>query len=588
MTSTSLDSTQRTRLFSGICMALIPTGASFALIAAIIPQLKAEFILTNTQVGAIAGAALWGMAISLLLIGPLLEGFGMKKATWAAFLGHLLGVTVMISAVAFRENPEVGFWVLMLGAVLFAAGNGMIEVAGNPLTAALYPDNKAHKLNIFHAFFPLAIMAGSLIALFLRGFGTDTFIGHWTFYLGLVYIPIIFYGILVLPQRFPKTETAEAGFPVKEMFRFTLTHPLMYMLLAVMAIAIALELGIKRWIPAIFEGIGMQGLLMMTWISFIMMALRFFSGPILKRVSPPALLATASFSTCLGIFLFGIADSNTVAFLAATFFGMGVAFFFPTIVGLVAERLPQTGSLGIVLTCGIGLLSAGTLGNMGVGALGDRQLAGYLNDERQAVTVAVLETVRDTFPSHAANAAASANAIDEFGQTEADALRARDAAEGALARFTDEGKISGTSAPQALRATGGSVYGLDNRLLRAAGQDPAQLDDDGREQAMNAIRAEAQQAIESGNAATVGAFAGQSASHAAFISTQILAPAEGSAGQRAYRQLTWVPLIMVVFFGWMFMSDRRKGGYKAVRLETVADKVTLPFDKHDPNKDPRG
>jgi len=585
MNATTLNDHQRTRLFSGICMALIPTGASFALIAAIIPQLKTEFILTNTQVGAIAGAALWGMAISLLLIGPLLEGFGMKKATWAAFLGHLLGVTVMISAVAFRDNPEVGFWVLMLGAVLFAAGNGMIEVAGNPLTAALYPENKAHKLNVFHAFFPLAIMAGSLIAIFLRGFGTDTFIGHWTFYLGLIYLPIIFYGFLVLPQKFPKTETAEAGFPVKEMFRFTLTHPLMYMLLAVMAIAIALELGIKRWIPAIFEGIGMQGLLMMTWISFIMMALRFFSGPILKRVSPPALLATASFSTCLGIFLFGIADTNTIAFLAATFFGMGVAFFFPTIVGLVAERLPQTGSLGIVLTCGIGLLSAGTLGNMGVGALGDRQLAGYLNDERRVVTEAVLETVRDTFPAHAARAAASENPVDEFGHTEADAQRAQSAAEGALARIAAEDKISGTASPQALRATGGTVHGLDNRLIRAEGVDPAALSGEEREQFFVDIKARARGVIESGDPDAARAFAGQSANHAAFISGQILGPAEGSAGQRAYRQLTWVPLIMVAFFGWMFMSDRRKGGYKAVRLETVADKVTLPLDKHNPNED---
>jgi MFS family permease len=72
-----LDEAQRRRLFSGICLALIPTGASFALVSNILGQLKQEFILTNYQVGLIGGAALWGMAICLLFLGPLLETYGL-------------------------------------------------------------------------------------------------------------------------------------------------------------------------------------------------------------------------------------------------------------------------------------------------------------------------------------------------------------------------------------------------------------------------------------------------------------------------------------------------------------------------------
>ena len=67
----------RQRLFAGICLALIPTGASFGLVSNVLVQMKQEFILTNYQVGLIAGAALWGMAISLLVLGPRLEGFGL-------------------------------------------------------------------------------------------------------------------------------------------------------------------------------------------------------------------------------------------------------------------------------------------------------------------------------------------------------------------------------------------------------------------------------------------------------------------------------------------------------------------------------
>ncbi|CAN5887070.1 hypothetical protein BH24ACI4_BH24ACI4_29960 [soil metagenome] len=127
----------RTRLFVGICLALIPTGAAFALISNVLGQLKEEFILTNYQAGLIGGAALWGMAISLLVLGPMLERYGMKMGAVFAFVRHVLGLTLIISAVTLRHDPGAAFWLLMMGAILLAGGNGMVEVVGNPLTAAL-------------------------------------------------------------------------------------------------------------------------------------------------------------------------------------------------------------------------------------------------------------------------------------------------------------------------------------------------------------------------------------------------------------------------------------------------------------------
>src|SRR5690625_7073460 len=86
------------RLFVGMCLAIIPTGASFVFVSNIFQQLKTEFILTNAQVGYIGGAVLWGMALSLLLVGPFLEKIGLKKATVGAFFGHLIGTTLFLAA----------------------------------------------------------------------------------------------------------------------------------------------------------------------------------------------------------------------------------------------------------------------------------------------------------------------------------------------------------------------------------------------------------------------------------------------------------------------------------------------------------
>lgn len=540
----------RQRLFSGICLALIPTGASFALIANVMTQLKTEFLLTNAQVGSIAGAAIWGMALSLLILGPLLESFGMKKATWAAFLGHIVGLSLMLSAAAFGDNPETGYWLLMAGAVCLAAGNGMIEVAGNPLTAALFPEQKTHKLNIFHAFFPLSILIASVVGWGLSKTAdvADGFFIHWTFQLAIIYIPILIYGFMLLPQKFPKTENAEAGLPVSEMFRFTLTSPLMYVLLLMMAIAIGLELGVGRWVPPIFNSIEVPGTLLLAWLSLLMMLLRFFSGPIMAKISPVALLAIGALFMAAGLFLYSTATGTAVAFLAATFFGIGVAFNFPTIVGLVSERLPKTGSLGIVLTAGIGLLAAGAVGTPGIGKIADLQLGGYLEEEQRERTIALLESVSSEFPASIEMAESSTDPIADHGFVASDLETARMAADSALTAIRSEDSIAGPDTANALRAIGASVVSTPESVL----VEVTELYDGA-----------------SPEPAAVGDLASRSAAHSAAIAGRILGPAEGYAGQRALRSLAWVPLILAVFFGLMYFNDKRHGGYKAKSLKDL-------------------
>src|SRR5258708_4336966 len=134
--SNASSDTHRKRLFFGICLALIPTGASFALVSNILVPLKQQFILTNYQVGLIGGAALWGMALSLLIMGPLLEGFGLKNGARLAFAGHLAGITLMIAAVT-RVGAPSAFWLLVARAATLAARSRLIEGHGNPPGAAL-------------------------------------------------------------------------------------------------------------------------------------------------------------------------------------------------------------------------------------------------------------------------------------------------------------------------------------------------------------------------------------------------------------------------------------------------------------------
>jgi fucose permease len=504
----NLEGINRYRLFVGICLALVPTGASFALVSNILIQLKEEFILTNYQVGLIGGAALWGMAISLLFIGPMLEGFGLKRATWFAFLGHLLGLTIMIAAVTMVGSPSA-FWVLMLGAATLAMGNGMIEVGGNPLVAALYPEEKTVRLNYFHAWFPLGIVAGGLIGFAMANFGGA--LGYWPWQLAVIYIPILVYGAMVLPQKFPRTENAAAGLPVGEMFRYTFTSPLFLLILAMMALAISIELGTNRWVPAILEAVGMHGILVLVWISGWMVVLRFLAAPIVERLSPPGMLAGTSVLTAVGLYLMSFAGTLGTALLASTLFAWGIAFFFPTIVGLVSERLPRTGSLGIVLTAGVGLGAAGAIGVPVMGSIADHYLAEALDP---AATVSVLEGVEQQFPAYLQLADGQDAATR--GYRERDVRDALGATQAALTAYRERGEVASDATANALRA------------IMASGVPGEPL-------------------------------VGQAAA--------ILQPAEAYGGQTSLRVIAPFALILTLVFGAMYVMDRRRGGYRIERIQ---------------------
>jgi fucose permease len=504
------EGTNRSRLFFGICLALIPTGLSFALVSNILGQLKQEFILTNYQVGLIGGAALWGMAISLLVIGPMLEGFGLKNGARLAFAGHLAGITIMIAAVSRAGDPSA-FWILMLGAAVLAAGNGMIEVTGNPMVAALYPEQKTVRLNWFHAFFPIGIVLGGIIGFLLANYGGG--FGRWPWQLAVIYLPILVYGFAVLGQPFPKTENAEAGLPVAEMFRYTLTHPLFLLMLAMMAITTSIELGPMRWVPAMLEAGGMHGILVLVWISGWMVVLRLLASHFVERLAPTGMVLMASVLTGTGLLGLSFASGLWSALIVATLFAWGVAFFFPTMVGLVSERMPKTGSLGIVLMAGVGLGMAGAAGVPVMGKIADRYLAEALNP---AETVALLERVKAEYPARLDPAAAGTaySTVDVK-----DALAATDTA---LAEYQAKGKIEGDDTANALRAV---------MATRIPGD----------------------------------SLAGQAAA--------ILQPAEAYGGQRSFRYVAPAALVLILVFGTMYVRDRQQGGYKVVRLEKARGKA---------------
>src|SRR5690625_5458206 len=99
-----------------------------------------------------------------------------------------------------------------------------------------------------------------------------------------MYIPIVIYVSMILPLKFPKTETAEAGVPVSEILRYTLTHPVVLALIVIKMLTLSMELGPMRWIPDVLDNAGVPGLLVFAWVTGLMAVLRLLAAPVVERL----------------------------------------------------------------------------------------------------------------------------------------------------------------------------------------------------------------------------------------------------------------------------------------------------------------
>ncbi len=332
----------QTRLFRASCAALIVTAMSFALRGGATGEWIAQFNLTNEQVGWVNGTAFWGFTLAMMFGGPLVDSLGFKRILGIAFVGHLAGILLTIFA--------WDFWSLFLGTLLFGIGNGSVEAACNPLVATLYPKDQTTRLNNFHVWFPGGIVIGGLLVFLFGKLGLG-----WKAQFATMLLPLAFYGFLFTGQQYPQTERVQRGESTGSMFAACLAPGFLLMVVCMLLTA-STELGSGQWIPNILSHAGVDGILVLVWINGLMAVGRQFAGVFVHKLSPIGMLVGSAILSTLGLYALSHA-SGAMLFAAATVFAFGVCFFWPTMVGFVAENYPKTGALGLAIIGGAGMLS---------------------------------------------------------------------------------------------------------------------------------------------------------------------------------------------------------------------------------------
>lgn len=332
----------RDQLFRASCLSLLVTSLSFGIRAGILNKLGVDFQLDKAQLGSITATAFWGFPLAVVIGGFIVDVIGMKRLLVLAFLFHLAGILLTIFA--------QGFWTLYISTLLVGLANGTVEAACNPLVTSLYTDNKTTKLNHFHLWFPGGIVIGTLIVLLFNKIGLG-----WQVQVGVMLIPTLIYGYLFSKLEFPVTERVASGVSTGDMYKAILNPLFIFMFICMFGTAIT-ELFTGQWIDVLLKNVTDNALLILTLDTGVMVIGRGFAKPVLKKLTPQALLLISAILGATGIYLLGTLTGNAV-FFAAIIFGMGVCFFWPTMLGFVNTNMPETGALGLNLMGGAGMFA---------------------------------------------------------------------------------------------------------------------------------------------------------------------------------------------------------------------------------------
>jgi MFS family permease len=403
-------------LFWGCFIALITT--SYAFISRMIlcgGQFKADFGLDNVVVGELQGAGIWSFGVSIIIFSLFIDRIGYKVAMIYSFVSYLVYTAMAIAAYgcihgvtgdALLAGQKHGYQLLYWGSIILGLGNGTVEAYANPIVSTMFNTDKVKWLNRLHAGWPAGLVMGGLCTIALAN-NAD-----WRINLGLILVPAVTFFLILIGKNFPRSEREQAGVSYLTMLKelgvfgafvgfglvfaqlgqvFGWSQNVSWILTGAVVVAFAAitksfgrlllafliiimmpqattELGTNGWITALMEdpmkAAGYNSAWVLVYTSAIMLVLRFCAGPLAHKFSPVGLLASCSALAALGI----LAMSHTAhaglgtIFAAATLFGLGITFFWPTILGLTSEQCPRGGALTLNAMGGIGMLAVGILG----------------------------------------------------------------------------------------------------------------------------------------------------------------------------------------------------------------------------------
>ena len=103
----------------------------------------------------------------------------------------------------------------------------------------------------------------------------------------------------------------------------------------------------------------MAGILVLVWINGLMAVLRYRAGPVVKQLSPTGVLLASAALSGVGLLGLSLGGGRLGDLRLRHCLRRGGLLFLATMLGVVSERVPKSGALGLGLMGTVGMATVG-------------------------------------------------------------------------------------------------------------------------------------------------------------------------------------------------------------------------------------
>ncbi len=338
-------SMNRRQLFWAACGGMFVFGIVLAILGALfgLPEMRERLGINLAQQGDVFLMLFFGIFVSTLLVGPMIDSFGNK-------LVMTISAALVAIALAIFSGAN-SFAVSGVAAIILGMGGGGLNTAANALVADLYAENRGPMLNLLGTFFGFGALFIPLLAALITGIFTIPQLLLTA--AALAAISAIAY--LVLPFPSPREPI---GFSLLASVRAA-GIPGVLLLAFLLFFQSGNESSIGGWASTYIGSMGAAPRTA-TWILAgywaALMIGRLLGAQMLKTMTKPRLVLISGIGSAIGCAVLLASASIGVMAVGAAILGLSFAAIYPTVLAMAADRYQRLAGTIFGLLFAIGLI----------------------------------------------------------------------------------------------------------------------------------------------------------------------------------------------------------------------------------------
>jgi len=176
----------------------------------------------------------------------------------------------------------------------------------------------------------------------------------WQAQISVIIIPTIIYAALFYGQTFPKSKTEASSLSAN--FK-AMVSPMFIFMFVCMALTAISEFGPQQWVGLVLSKSGAQPMLILALVTGLMAVARYFGGNMVGKFDQTGVLLGSAILATIGVYLFST-QTGAMAYVAAVVYALGIAYFWPNMIGFIADKIPKSGALGMSVIGAVGMFSS--------------------------------------------------------------------------------------------------------------------------------------------------------------------------------------------------------------------------------------